>query len=44
VVQGKDLDTAGLKSTIADCLLSDAVLELQQAHRRPQGEPLPASG
>jgi hypothetical protein len=44
VVQGKDLDTAGLQSTIADCLLSDAVLELQQAPRRPQGEPLPASG
>ncbi|MEA5411999.1 ATPase [Synechococcus sp. BA-120 BA3] len=44
VVQGKDLDTAGLQSTIVDCLLSDAVLELQQAPRRPQGEPLPATG
>lgn len=44
VVQGKDLDTAGLQTTIADCLLSDAVLELQQAPRRPQGEPFPATG
>lgn len=44
VVQGKDLDTAGLEATIADCLLSDAVLELQQAPRRPKDEPLPASG
>ncbi len=44
VVQGKGLDTAGLGATIADCLLSDAVLELQQAPRRRQGEPLPATG
>jgi hypothetical protein len=44
VVQGKDLDTASLEASVSDCLLSDAVLELQQAPRRPQGEPLPASG
>jgi hypothetical protein len=44
VVQGKGLDTVDLQSTVADCLLSDAVLELQQAPRRPQGEPLPATG
>lgn len=44
VVQGKDLDTAGLQTTIADCLLSDAVLELQQAPRRLPSEPLAATG
>lgn len=44
VVQGKGLDKAGLQTTIADCLLSDAVLELQQAPRRLQGEPVPATG
>jgi G3E family GTPase len=31
VVQGKHLDTAGIEATIADALLSDAVLELEQA-------------
>jgi hypothetical protein len=31
VVQGKDLDPVAIEVTLADCLLSDAVLELQQA-------------
>lgn len=43
VVQGKHLDAAGIEATIADCLLSDAVLELQQAPQRPSGAPLPAT-
>jgi len=34
VVQGKDLDPAAIEVTLADCLLSDAVLELQQAPLR----------
>ena len=41
VVQGKDLDPAAIEVTLADCLLSDAVLELQQAPLR-QGQPLPS--
>ncbi|MFN6132810.1 MAG: GTP-binding protein [Synechococcaceae cyanobacterium] len=41
VVQGKDLDPAGIEITLADCLLSDAPLELQQAPRR-QGQPQPS--
>jgi hypothetical protein len=39
VVQGKDLDPAAIEATVADCLLSDASLELQQAplrHRHSQ--------
>ena len=43
VVQGKHLDAAGIEATIADGLLSDAVLELQQASQRPSGAPLPAT-
>ncbi|MCP9885073.1 ATPase [Synechococcus sp. ATX 2A4] len=43
VVQGKHLDAAGIEATIADGLLSDAVLELQQAPQRPFGAPLPAT-
>jgi hypothetical protein len=43
VVQGKRLDAAGLEATIADALLSDAVLELQQAPQRSGGAPLPAT-
>jgi hypothetical protein len=43
VVQGKHLDAAGIETTIADGLLSDAVLELQQAPQRPSGAPLPAT-
>ena len=34
VVQGKELDPAAIEATVADCLLSDAVLELQQAPLR----------
>ena len=34
VVQGTDLDPAAIESTLADCLLSDEVLELQQAPLR----------
>jgi hypothetical protein len=34
VVQGKHLDPAAIEGTLADCLLSDAVLELQQAPLR----------
>ena len=34
VVQGKDLAPAAIEATITDCLLSDAVLELQQAPLR----------
>jgi hypothetical protein len=43
VVQGKHLDAAGIEATIADGLLRDAVLELQQAPQRPSGAPLPAT-
>jgi hypothetical protein len=34
VVQGKDLHPAAIEATVADCLLNDAVLELQQAPLR----------
>ncbi|NQV09741.1 MAG: GTP-binding protein [Cyanobacteria bacterium] len=34
VVQGKDLDPAAIEATVADCVLSNAVLELQQAPLR----------
>ena len=34
VVQGRDLNSNGIKATIKDCLLSDDVFELQQAPRR----------
>jgi G3E family GTPase len=43
VVQGKHLDTAGIEATIADALLSDAVLELEQAPQRTARAPLPAT-
>ena len=39
VVQGKDLDPAAIEATLADCLLSDAVLELQQAPLRQRKAP-----
>ena len=39
VVQGKHLDAAGIEATIADGLLSDAVLELQQAPLRQRKAP-----
>lgn len=39
VVQGKNLDPAAIEVTLADCLLSDAVLELQQARLRQQEAP-----
>lgn len=40
VVQGKDLDPAAIEATVTDCLLSDAVLELQQAPmRQHQSQP-----
>mgnify|MGYP002654354921 CR=1 FL=1 len=34
IVQGKDLNPAAIEATIDDCLLSDAVLEMQQAPQR----------
>ncbi|QPN65612.1 GTP-binding protein [Synechococcus sp. CBW1006] len=34
VVQGKDLDPAAIEATVANCLLSDAVLEQQQVPLR----------
>ena len=37
-VQGKALDGAGIQATIADCLLSDEVLELHQEPQRQQAE------
>jgi hypothetical protein len=44
VVQGRNLDPAGIEATIDDCLLSDAVLELQQAPlRQRQHQPSPAT-
>ena len=44
VVQGKALDSNGIRSTIADCLLTDAVLELHQAPQRErQSQPTPAN-
>jgi hypothetical protein len=46
VVQGKDLDPTALEDTLADCLLSDAVLELQQAplrQRQTPSHPSPAA-
>ena len=43
VVQGKHLDTAGIEATIADALLSDAVLELEQVPQRTARAPLPAT-
>lgn len=43
VVQGKDLDPAAIEATVADCLLSDAVLELQQAPLRERHNPSPRS-
>ena len=46
VVQGKDLDPTALEDTLADCLLSDAVLELQQAplrQRQAPSHPSPAA-
>lgn len=36
VVQGKALDAVGMQTTIDDCLLSDEVLEMQQAPLRNQ--------
>jgi hypothetical protein len=40
VVQGKDLDPAAIEAAVGDCLLSDAVLELQQAPlRQRQSQP-----
>ena len=36
VVQGKALDSNGIQSTINDCLLSDAVLDMHQAPLREQ--------
>lgn len=44
VVQGKALDSNGIRSTIADCLLTDAVLEMHQAPlRERQSQPTPAN-
>ena len=46
VVQGMDLDPTALEDTLADCLLSDAVLELQQAplrQRQTPSHPSPAA-
>lgn len=46
VVQGKDLNPAAIEATLADCLLSDAVLELQQAplrQRKAPSQPSPAA-
>ena len=44
VVQGKDLDPAAMEVTLADCLLSDAVLEMQQAPlRQRQSQTSPAA-
>jgi len=46
VVQGKDLDPAAIEATLADCLLSGAVLELQQAplrQRKTPSHPSPAA-
>jgi hypothetical protein len=43
VVQGKDLDPAAIEATVADCLLSDAVLELQQVPLRERHNPSPRS-
>ena len=44
VVQGKALDSNGIRSTIADCLLTDSVLELHQAPlREHQSQPTPAN-
>ncbi len=37
-VQGKALDGSGIQATIADCLLSDEVLELHQEPQRQQAE------
>ena len=37
-VQGKALDGSGIQTTIADCLLSDEVLELHQEPQRQQAE------
>ncbi|CAK28035.1 Predicted ATPase specific for cyanobacteria [Synechococcus sp. RCC307] len=37
-VQGKALDGGGIQATIADCLLSDEVLELHQEPQRQQAE------
>ena len=39
VVQGRDLDPAAIEATVRDCLLSDAVLELQQAPLRQRHTP-----
>ena len=39
VVQGKDLDPAAIEVTLADCLLSDGLLELQQAPLRQREAP-----
>ena len=36
VVQGRDLDHTGIRSTIDDCLVSDDVLEVQQQQLRTQ--------
>jgi len=41
VVQGRELDPAAIEATVADCLLSDAVLELQQVPLR-QRQPQPS--
>ena len=40
VVQGKALDSAGIQATVKDCLLSDDVLEMQQARLRDQHQNL----
>ena len=37
-LQGKALDGSGIQTTIADCLLSDEVLELHQEPQRQQAE------
>jgi hypothetical protein len=39
IVQGKDLHPTAIEATLADCLLSDAVLELQQAPLRQRKAP-----
>ena len=39
MVQGKDLDPAAIEVTLADCLLSDGLLELQQAPLRQREAP-----
>ena len=41
VLQGRGLNPAGIETTISDCLLSDAVLELQQSPLRPSQHPAP---